>query len=119
MNKEDLLQYLSNSILRQHTLERPLRVGIDGVDCAGKTTLANAMKPALEARGSNVVRASIDGFHLPRSKRYERGELSAEGYYHDSFDYASLRRYLLEPLGTPPYPSRCLLACFDFRNDAP
>jgi hypothetical protein len=31
-------------------------------------------------------RVSIDGFHPPRELRVQRGDLSAEGYYRDSFD---------------------------------
>lgn len=40
-----------------------LKVGIDGVDGAGKTTLADRLGEVLQARGTRVVRASIDGFH--------------------------------------------------------
>jgi uridine kinase len=68
-----------------------VRVAIDGVDAAGKTTLADAIASALRRRGREVVRVSVDGFLRPRAERYRRGELSPEGYYHDSFDYAALR----------------------------
>jgi uridine kinase len=59
-------------------------VGVDGPDAAGKTTPADHLADALEVP---TLRVSIDGFHQPRELRYQRGELSAEGYYHDSFDY--------------------------------
>ncbi len=42
---------------------------------------------------------SIEGFLLPRSQRYQRGEYSAEGCYYDSFDFDALHRVLLDPLG--------------------
>jgi len=32
----------------------------------------------------------VDDFHQPREVRYRRGELSAEGYYRDAFDYSAL-----------------------------
>jgi uridine kinase len=80
-------------------LSHVVRVGIDGVDAAGKTSLADELRPLLEARGRPVVRATVDGFHRPRAERYRRGPTSPEGYYRDSFDYAALRRELLEPLG--------------------
>ena len=80
-------------------LPHPVRVAIDGIDAAGKTTLADELVAPIEARGRPVIRASIDGFHRPRPARYERGANSPEGYYHDSFDYAALRAALLEPLG--------------------
>jgi uridine kinase len=47
-----------------------LRVGIDGVDGAGKTTFADKLATALADRQLHVIRSSIDGFHNPRSIRY-------------------------------------------------
>jgi uridine kinase len=46
-----------------------------------------------------VIRASIDGFHNPRSVRYRLGRSSPEGYFRDSFNYATLTMVLLAPLG--------------------
>jgi uridine kinase len=63
-----------------------------------------------------VIRASIDGFHRPRSERYRRGPDSPRGYFEDSFDHGALRRELLEPLG-PNGDHRYLCAVFDFRTD--
>ena len=51
----------------------PLRVAIDGIDAAGKTTLADKLAPLIEAQGRPVIRASIDGFHRLRSLRYRLG----------------------------------------------
>lgn len=99
-------------------LTHPLRVGIDGIDGAGKTTLANALAPVLERRGRTVLRASVDGFHNPRATRYARGSLSPEGYYYDSFDYAALKELLLIPLG-PSGNREYRVAAFDFRTDLP
>jgi uridine kinase len=96
---------------------RPVRVAVDGPDAAGKTTLAEELALGLRRRGRVVVRASIDGFHRPRAARYRRGEDSSEGYYEDSFDYAALRRVLLDPLG-PGGDRVYRLAIFDFRVDA-
>ncbi len=69
-------------------------VAIDGPDCAGKTTLADRL--AVDV-GEHALRASIDGFHNPAHIRRQRGHLSPEGYYRDSFDHASLTADLLEP----------------------
>jgi uridine kinase len=62
-------------------------VGIDGPDCAGKSGLADELAGAL---GDGALRVSVDAFHQPRTLRYQKGPLSAEGYYHDSFDYPAL-----------------------------
>ncbi|AEE45245.1 uridine kinase [Cellulomonas fimi] len=76
---------------------RPVLVGVDGVDGAGKTVLADELATVLRAQGRTVVRASVDGFHRPRAERYARGRSSPEGFYLDSYDLDALRRELLEP----------------------
>ena len=97
-------------------LSHPTRVAIDGVDGSGKTTLADELVDRIRRAGRNVIRASIDGFHNPRATRYVRGPDSPEGYFLDSFDYAALRRELLEPLG-PKGDGRFRTAVFDYRCD--
>ncbi|MEU8080063.1 uridylate kinase [Catellatospora citrea] len=75
-------------------------VGIDGPDAAGKTTLADSLARRLRntlPAGTGVLRASIDGFHRPREQRLARGELSAEGCYHDTFDHPALLEHCLLP----------------------
>ena len=117
MTREQLLQQLSAFVVsRLHA--HPLRVALDGIDAAGKTTLADELAPLIEAQGRPVIRASLDGFHQPRRVRYRRGPQSPEGYYEDSFDYSALRTVLLEPLG-PQGNRRYQRAVFDFRTDAP
>ncbi len=99
-------------------LSHPVRVAIDGPDAAGKTTLADELAAELRLQGRQVIRASIDGFHRPRAERYRNGENSPDGYYNDSFDYKTLRRVLLEPLGVGG-SREYRRAVFDFRTDAP
>jgi len=117
MKRSSLIANLATRIL---ALDRPhpLRVGIDGVDAAGKTTLADELVPHIEAAGRQVVRASIDRFHNPSSIRYRRGRESPEGYYFDSFDLETLKEFLLRPLG----PGGCRSfrrAAFDYRGESP
>jgi uridine kinase len=105
---------LAAAVRRRH----PVRVGIDGVDAAGKTTFADELAAALVAVGRRVVRASIDDFLPPRAVRYARGRRSAEGYYRDGFDLVALRRELLEPLG-PGGDRRYRARVFDYVTDSP
>jgi len=96
----------------------PLRVAVDGPDAAGKTTLADELAARLRAGGRDVVRASADGFHRPRAERYRQGPDSPRGYYEDAFDYAALRRALLDPLGGAG-DRRYQAEYFDHRADKP
>lgn len=81
------------------TAAYPLRVAVDGPPAAGKTMLADELAVVLRARGREVIRASIDNFMFPRVVRYRRGRTSPDACYWDSFDYSTLRRVLLDPLG--------------------
>jgi uridine kinase len=76
-----------------------VRVGIDGVDGAGKTTFAAKLGRALQERGRPVVRISVDDFHRRRADRYRRGRDSPVGFWLDAFDYARLHADVLVPLG--------------------
>lgn len=64
-----LLTTLAAAVLhtRQSCSPGVTRVGIDGVDGAGKTCLADELAGVLQAQGAPVIRASVDGFHRPRA----------------------------------------------------
>ena len=86
LTRDEMLDQLANCLMTLQ-FQHPVRVAIDGVDAAGKTTLADALAGVLIQRGRAVIRASIDGFHRPRAERHRQGANSPEGYYADSFDY--------------------------------
>lgn len=94
-----------------------VRVGIDGVDGAGKTVFADELRDALAPSGRPVIRATVDGFHHPKPVRYRRGRTSPEGFYRDSYDYAALAAILLDPL-SPGGTGRFRRAVFDVDADA-
>lgn len=94
----------------------PVRVAIDGIDAAGKTTFADELAYEIAGVGRSVIRASVDGFHNPRDTRYRRGRDSPEGYFEDSFDYPALIGGLLAPLG-PDGSRRFRRAVFDVTTD--
>jgi uridine kinase len=96
--RDQLLGRLTEAI-ESVTTAHPVRVAVDGPPAAGKTTLADELALVLRNRGREVIRSSIEGFLLPRARRYRRGQDSPEGCYHDSFDFDALHRVLLEPLG--------------------
>ncbi len=98
MKRRELLEAIADSISAIQCAH-PVRVALDGIDASGKTTLADELVRPLQACGREVIRASVDRFHLPQTVRHQRGSLSPEGYFHDSFDYDVLKADLLEPLG--------------------
>ena len=111
------MRRLAAAIVELHP-NRIVRVAIDGVDGAGKTTLADALAPLVAEQGRPAIRASVDDFHHPRALRYARGRHSPDGHYLDSYDYDSFRQLLLEPLG-PGGSGRYVAKSFDLDNDRP
>jgi uridine kinase len=80
---------------------RRVRVAVDGLSAAGKTSLGHELAHGLARdAGRTTLRASLDDFKRPWSEadRYDR--VSGEGYYRNAFDEAAARRLLLEPSGT-------------------
>jgi uridine kinase len=117
MSRTNVISLLADRIAGIR-LDHPVRVGIDGVDCAGKTVLADQLVSPLRSLGRKVIRASIDGFHNPRSVRHRRGRNSPEGYFEDSFNHDAILSSLLFPLG-PGGSLRYRRSVFDFRTDSP
>jgi uridine kinase len=97
--------------------QHPVRAAIDGVDGAGKTTLADELALLIKKYDHPVIRASVDGFHNPKAIRYRCGWDSPEGYYRDSFNYEALLRELLVPLG-PGGDRRYRRVNFELNRDA-
>lgn len=116
-----LWRELRDRVRRRYAAGRVI-VAIDGLDGAGKTVFADGLAEVFAETGDAVFRAGIDGFHRPRAERYTRGRRSPEGFYLDSYDYATFRRVLIDPFrdgaqtaGTTGFQ----LAAFDVDRDAP
>jgi uridine kinase len=78
-----------------------LRVAIDGLTAAGKTSFGHELAAALRSLGRPAMRASMDDFKHPwrhvRELGYDR--VTGEGYYRNAYDFASARNLLLGPAG--------------------
>ena len=96
----------------------PTRVAVDGITASGKTTFADDVAEAVRARGRTCLHVTMDGFHNPRAVRYRQGRESAAGYYEDAYDFAALRRVLLDPLG-PGGDRAFRVGILDLANDVP
>src|ERR1017187_6132104 len=66
--RQHLLRTIADTLIPLHK-GRILRVAIDGVDGAGKTTFADEFAQVIHSQRP-VIRASVGGFHHPRSIRY-------------------------------------------------
>ncbi len=88
-----------------------LRVAIDGLTCAGKTSFGHELAAALRKLGRPTARASFDDFKNPWREAREQGydRLSGEGYYRNAYDFASATGLLLAPAG--PGGSGVLVLC--------
>ncbi|HEY1427987.1 MAG TPA: hypothetical protein VGF18_00310 [Candidatus Tumulicola sp.] len=75
-----------------------LLLAVDGVSGAGKSTFADALANTIRNAGQTVIRASIDGFHRPKARRYRMGRDSPDGHYLESYDYEAFKTELLDPL---------------------
>jgi uridine kinase len=88
-----------------------LRVAVDGLTGAGKTSFGHELAAALRALGRPTMRASMDDFkHSWRHARehgYDR--VSGEGYYRNAYDFRSARDLLLRPAG--PSASGVVVLC--------
>jgi len=115
ISRQKLVKYLSGLILEGHK-SRPFRVGIDGIDASGKTSLSDDLANALNGSGRQIISASIDGFHNPKDIRYRKGRKSPDGYFFDSFNNQAIVENILAPLG-PEGSLRIKGAIFDFRTD--
>ena len=113
--RNELLQHLTRSIL-DLPANNIVRVAIDGVDGAGKTVFGAELSQSLEPSGRQVIRASVDSFHNPRSIRYKLGASSPQGFFRDSYNYEALVACLLRPLS--PHGTRVFhKTAFDHRTD--
>ncbi|MFC1572524.1 hypothetical protein ACFL6M_02890 [Candidatus Eisenbacteria bacterium] len=117
MRRESLLGQITAAI-KSIECTHPTRVAIDGIDAAGKTTLADELATALGQSNRQIIRASADDFLNTKETRYRRGPLSPQGYFNDSLDHDAILASVLSPLG--PGGNRCYrLAGYDLSREAP
>jgi uridine kinase len=118
--RAEVLELIADAVVvrsREHKTH-PARIGIDGPDGSGKTTLRKELAEVLRGRGFDVIEATMDDFHHPRVVRYAMGRDSWEGYWAAAFDYETLTSDLLTPLG-PRGTLRYRTKSHDLETDTP
>ncbi len=98
MKRTELINQLADHIVAVDP-GYPLRVAVDGVDAAGKTSLADELSQVLMDQPRMVIRASVDNFLNLKQIRRKQGQFSPQGFYQDSYNYSALIGDLLDPLG--------------------
>ncbi len=116
MEKTKIFELLKEKI-QTIKCSHPIRIGIDGVDAAGKTIFADDFAKFLQKTGKQIIRASIDGFHNPKEIRYQKGQDSPEGYYFDSFNNQAIIDLLLKPIG-PNGSLKFRKSIFNYMNNS-
>lgn len=93
---------------------RRLRVVVDGLTGAGKTTFGHELAAALRRRGRPTARACLDDFKHPWSHARQHGydRLSGPGYYRNAHDLEAAVTLLLRPAG-PDGSGRVVLCAHD------
>jgi uridine kinase len=104
-----------STALRQR-LGRGVSVGISGVDCAGKSTVAEAVRTCLVAALIPAVLVEGDEFTRPAGERYAEPD-EALGYYRDSFDYRSVFEQIL-PAVRGSFTGQVPIQVTDWERDA-
>lgn len=87
-------EVVERALALRRELRRGVSIGISGVDCAGKSTLARAVVEALGAAGVHAQLVEGDEFTRPTSERFGEPD-EGLGYYRDSFDYSDLWERIL------------------------
>ncbi|MGI8446481.1 MAG: hypothetical protein ACR2MP_04690 [Streptosporangiaceae bacterium] len=78
-----------------------LRVAVDGLTGAGKTSFGHELAATLRGLGRATMRASMDDFKYPWRHAREHGydRVSGQGYYRNAYDFGSARDLLPGPAG--------------------
>jgi uridine kinase len=100
VKRSALLAALADDVLGVWEPGEFCRVAVDGVDGAGKTSLADELAAELKRRGRSTVRVSVDGFHNDRVVRYRKGRDSPDGFFRDSYDYERFVSLVVRPFSS-------------------
>jgi hypothetical protein len=82
LTRQEMLDQLANRLIALQ-IQHPVRVAVDGIDAAGKTTLADELALLLTSRGRIVIRASMNHVLVTpalsgtQSSRHHRGRPDA------------------------------------------
>lgn len=92
-----IFEKILNEAAKKKRKDKAFIIGINGIDCSGKTTFAKDLEAYLKARGKHTQLVHIDDFLNPKAIRYA-GNDQADKYYTKSFNFELLIDKLLKPI---------------------
>lgn len=114
-SQRELFDSLASEFLGTYPVGRTI-IAVDGAK--GTRRFANGLAKRLGKGNHAVFRASIDRFYRPRAQRLVLGADDDTTHYENSFDYALMRRVLIEPFhlgGSAGF----VTSAFDAQRDVP
>ncbi|OGO18621.1 MAG: hypothetical protein A2Z15_02265 [Chloroflexi bacterium RBG_16_50_11] len=100
--RRPVFETIFEEIKRRQSTDKPFVIGVNGIDCSGKTMFAGGLEDFLKSNGYRTQLISLDDFHNPREIRYA-GYSRDEDYYDrvkqgSSFNFKLLIDELLCPI---------------------
>lgn len=95
--KLPVFEIIADDIKRKKQKDKAFVIGINGIDCSGKTVFAKALEAYLRAKNYPTQVIEVDDFHNPKAIRYG-GSDQAYNYYHKSFNFERIIEKLLKPV---------------------
>jgi len=95
--KRPVFEKILAEIKQRKRKEKAFVIGVNGIDCSGKTVFAGALEDYLKAKGCKTQSIHLDDFHNPREIRYS-GSNQAENYFNKSFNTDLIIETLLIPI---------------------
>jgi len=98
IDRAKLIEDISSLLINNKLDEKPLIVGINGMDTSGKTRLAMDLEHELKKREIPVQTVHVDDFHNPKSIRYNKDLPDYLQYYCLSINFPKLIQEVLQPI---------------------
>jgi phosphoglycolate phosphatase len=92
-----VFENILNAVTRKRQADKAFVIGVNGIDCSGKSVFARALDSYLRSRGHRTQMIQLDDFHNPREIRYA-GKDQAENYFKHSFNIDLIIEKLLSPV---------------------
>ncbi|MTI65602.1 MAG: hypothetical protein FH753_03285 [Firmicutes bacterium] len=98
----EIFDYIYKGIKEKKQENKPIIIGINGIDTSGKTEFTNSLDTYLKKQKEKVQIIHIDDFHNPKKVRYS-GKDEIENYFYKSFNINKLVNELLIPIKKKNY----------------